>query len=114
MLTWRSSYRQPTLMQMDFVQVQEPNWPLMPQGWQRNPCNTTGDTFYVHLASGRIAFKFDDMLQKSKKRRAVTPVQAKLATIEPLPDNAVSGVVNMFSTPRPLLQGWNLIEASPA
>jgi hypothetical protein len=87
---------------MDFIQAQESNCLLMPQEWQRNTYDTTGDTFYAHLASGRMVFKFNDIChQDNQKKRAVTPVQAKLATIEePLPDkNAVSRVVNMFSTP---------------
>jgi hypothetical protein len=88
---------------MDFVQPRESNRPLVPQGWQRSTCDTTGDTFYVHLASGRIVYKFCDMRHQEdsqKKRAAVTPLRAKSATIEPLPENSVSGVVNMFSTPR--------------
>jgi hypothetical protein len=54
-----------------------------------------GNTFYSHVASGRIVFKFNDMLTK---HWLVTTSQAPSAPVELFTDNPVSGA-NIFATP---------------
>ncbi len=115
MLTRNSSMRQPTLTQMEFVQPTRKKPPL-PSGSQRNTCEATGDSFYVHVASGRVAHKFDDMLVATRKKppkHTVTPVCSKAESVGnnkyPVPDMAFSGVDDMYSTPRrPFKDGTSL------
>jgi hypothetical protein len=98
MVTRHSRMRQPTLTQMEFVQPAGRKKPPLPPGWQRNTSEATGDTFYVHVTSGRIVWKYDDM-KKSPYIPQITP-KRKQRVIEPAPDNAVSGaVIDMYTTP---------------
>jgi hypothetical protein len=61
MLTRDSTMCQPTLMQMEFIKPAGRKLPPMPEGWQRNMSEAMGDSFYVHVASGRIVWKYGDM-----------------------------------------------------
>jgi hypothetical protein len=81
---------------MDFVQPLTKKQPPLPLGWQRNTCEATGNTFYSHVASDRIIFKFDNMLAKYW---TVMPSQTPSAPVELFPDNPVSGA-NIFATLR--------------
>jgi hypothetical protein len=73
-------------------------------GWQRNTCEVTGDAFfYLHVASGQIVFRFNDM----KMNWLVTPSQAASAPVELFPDNPVSGA-DIFATPRRFKDGSSL------
>jgi hypothetical protein len=54
MLTRNSTMRQPTLMQMEFVKPAGRKMPPLPEVWQRNMSEATGNTFYIHVASGHI------------------------------------------------------------
>jgi hypothetical protein len=95
MLT-RNSYRQPTLMQMDFVQNHPPPkpWPIF-SGLQRTVDQTTGDPFYVNGASSRVIYKYDNMFGRLKKppklSQAVTPTDCSIKSrIEDvIPDGAI-------------------------
>jgi hypothetical protein len=89
---------------MDFVQPLAKKRTPLPQGWQRNTCEATGNAFYLHVASGCIVFKLDDMLPKNW---AVTPSQAPSATVELFPDKALSGaaLVNIYATLRHFKDG---------
>jgi hypothetical protein len=84
----RNTLCQPTLTQMNFVQPFAEKRPPLPLGWQRNTSETTGDAFYLHMGSGTIVFRFNNMLTKN---RLVMPSQAMSAPVELFPDNPVSG-----------------------
>jgi hypothetical protein len=103
MLT-RASYRQPTLTQMKFVSSKGPARRTMPKGWQRHDNQVTGDPLYVHALTGRIVYRYEDILKKISTFKPVTPVQAPAAAAGPVPDEAISGV-DMFSTPRRFKDG---------
>jgi hypothetical protein len=99
--------RQPTLTQMEFVKPAGRKLPPLPEGWQRNTSEATGDSFYVHVASGRIVWKYGDMekspiLPITPSRRATRATKCEPEpTIGPAPNNPFSGaVVDMYSTPR--------------
>jgi hypothetical protein len=92
MLT-RNTLHQPTLTQMDFVQPLTKKRPPLPLGWQSNTCEAMGNALY--MASGRIVFKFDNMLAKNGTDK---PSQALSAPVELFPNNPVSGA-NIFATP---------------
>jgi hypothetical protein len=104
MLMRNSTMHQPTLTQMEFVKPAGRKMPPLPEGWQRNTSEATGDTFYVHVASGCIVWKYGDM-QKSPIL-PITPSKARSGTskchtsVGPTPNNPVSGaVVDMYSAP---------------
>jgi hypothetical protein len=101
MLSRNSTMRQPTLTQMEFVKPAGRKFPPLPEGWQRNTSVATGDTFYVNVASGRIVWKYGDM-EKSPVLPAITPSRAKSerAYTDATPDNAVSGAISVYVTPR--------------
>jgi hypothetical protein len=101
---------------MDFVQAQESNRPLMPQGWQHNTYDTTGDTFYVHLVSGCIVFKLVTYaIRRIAKKEAcdsgASPVGNDQGTASQ--QCCLGSRLSVFDS-SPLLQGQNLIKASPA
>jgi hypothetical protein len=56
--------------------------------------------FYLHVASGQIVFRFEDM----KTNRLVMPSQAASAPVKLFPDNPVSGA-DIFATPRHFKDG---------
>jgi hypothetical protein len=89
---------------MDFVKKPAAKVKPIPSGWQRTEDPATGDPVYVHAATGRVVFKFNDMLKrvvkKKKTRQAVTPIasQSVISVLEDaVPDRAVSS--HVYSTP---------------
>jgi hypothetical protein len=101
MLSRNSTMRQPTLTQMEFVKPAGKKFPPLPEGWQRNTSEATGDTFYVNVASGRMVWKYGDM-EKSPVLPEITPSRVTKAErhVDPAPDNAVSGAeLDMYTTP---------------
>ncbi len=103
MLSRNSTMRQPTLTQMEFVKPAGRKFPPLPEGWQRNTSVATGDTFYVNVASGRIVWKYGDM-EMSPVLPTITPsraqAKAERAYTDATPDNAVSGAILVYDTPR--------------
>jgi hypothetical protein len=57
-----------------------------------------GNPFYIHVSSGQIVFRFEDMSMKTRRSKAITPIQVKLAAPKPIPDKPVSGV-DIYSSP---------------
>jgi hypothetical protein len=39
------------------------------QGWQHHPDQAAGNPFYVHISSGRIVFRFEDTLKKTRQTK---------------------------------------------
>jgi hypothetical protein len=66
MLT-KNALRQPTLTQMDLVQPLAKKQPPLPHGWKHNTCEAMGNAFYLHMASGHMVYKFEDMLPRHRR-----------------------------------------------
>jgi hypothetical protein len=83
---------------MDFVHPLAKKRPPLSHGWQCNTYEARGNAFYLHVASGRIVYKFEDMMSKNHD---VAPLQTPLAPVELFPDKPVSvaKVVDTYATP---------------
>jgi hypothetical protein len=76
---------------MDFVQNHPPPKPRpIPSGWQRTVDQTTGNPFYVNVASGCVIYKYDNMFGRLKK----TPSSSQAVT--PADGLIKSGIENMI------------------
>jgi hypothetical protein len=86
---------------MEFIKPAGRKFPPLPEGWQRNTSVATGNMFYVNVASGRIIWKYGDM-EKSPVLPAITPSRVTKSErhVAATPDNAVSGAMSVYVTPR--------------
>jgi hypothetical protein len=97
---------------MDFVVPVAKKQPPLPRGWQQNTCEATGNAFYLHVASGRIVYKLNNMI---KNYNTVAPSQAPstaLAAVELFPDNATPHHFRDGSSSAPVMLDNDEEEAS--